>query len=240
MNHDEVQARLRDLSRGDLSAAEQKAVAEHLEQCAECSRDLAALENVVTSRLDTLPRDVPPSRDLWLDIDARLAKQARAAGEAEPSVPWWRWVLRPATGVAFASAAAVVVLFLTLRQGPIDSGRTALDTLPREHPFREQPAPSLQTTAQLEPTVRALESECTALGKQILATLTGPPTMLTASTALTFQENLAQLDRAIVETYAALAKYPGDPALMRRLTDHYQRKLGLLHHAAQLASEFTA
>jgi len=244
MNHDEIQARLRDLSRGDLSDAEREAVAEHLDRCRVCAREMAASQDLA-SRLDALPRSVEPHRDLWPAIEAGVRTRARRpAPERADGWRWRRWRLRPIAGVAFGTLAVVLAVWIVIpRHASIEPPRTgSTGTMPPATASIEPiPAGSMaQDALRLAPTVRALESECTAVGKQILATLPGPPTRLTPSTAAAFEENLASLDRAIGETASALAEYPRDPALMRRLTAHYQRKLALLHEAARLASDSTA
>jgi hypothetical protein len=237
MNHDDIQARLRDLSLDDLSLEDARAVAEHLDACPICAREVEWSDDL-RAGYGALPKSREPGRDLWSAIEARLsrAQRPRETHVARARARWW---MRPAAGVAFAALAASFALWMlaprkpsTETAGPIETGGGVERTVPPEVAAGDE--------LLLTPTVRALESECTAVGRQILATLPGPPTQLSPATAAAFEQNLASLDRAIGETVSALAEYPRDPELLRRLTAHYHRKLMLLHEAARLASESTA
>jgi anti-sigma factor RsiW len=101
---------------GALEPAEAEAVRAHLETCAACRDELAALQQVV----DTLPLSAPAHR-----TPARVRRRvlAEVHGRATPDRAARRWVLagwaRPAlAAAAILLVAAFVVLRLTPGSGP--------------------------------------------------------------------------------------------------------------------------
>jgi anti-sigma factor RsiW len=84
---------------GELSPADRMQAERHVGECAEC-RENAARLRALRDAAAALPREIPPARDLWPGIAARLS---------EPAVvpfPARRRLARP---LALAAAAAVLM-----------------------------------------------------------------------------------------------------------------------------------
>jgi hypothetical protein len=98
---------------GDVSARRASRVRAHLQSCAGCRAELAALESL-RGALSSLPE---PSRDEapddWLLVQQKLAA---AAAPARRPTSWRRWVLAP----GFAAVAAAALWVHHHRLGPSD------------------------------------------------------------------------------------------------------------------------
>src|SRR3989337_264551 len=81
---------------GEDSVADRGEVQQHLDTCAECRAEIAALRSV---REDLLAWDVPPAESVWKPFVAPA-----------PIAPWWRqmpaWALATAAGVMLLSGFA--------------------------------------------------------------------------------------------------------------------------------------
>ena len=86
---------------GTIAAGERVAIDAHLDQCAACRDALDAMRRILAES-HTLPREILPARDLWLDLAPRLASRAK------PPAAWRSWPRSPA-GLA---AAAVLLIAL--------------------------------------------------------------------------------------------------------------------------------
>jgi anti-sigma factor RsiW len=97
MNCERVRHGLEDYVAGQLDALEAGEVRRLLTVCVECRAAAAALQ-VLRPLVAELPRDVPPARSLWTDIERRVAsRRGRRA-----------WVRR-----ALPVAAAIVLVLLS-------------------------------------------------------------------------------------------------------------------------------
>jgi hypothetical protein len=67
------------------------------------NRDYPADNSALDARLAALPRNLAPARDLWPGIAASIAADA-----ARPTMPWRRWPLALAAGVATAVVAGFI------------------------------------------------------------------------------------------------------------------------------------
>jgi hypothetical protein len=86
MNHREMQDRLNDYADGLLPEPERKEVAQHLQQCEPCRREVASLRALLASA-DALPRSVLPERDLWPEIEAQTALPQAAGSPGAGTSP---------------------------------------------------------------------------------------------------------------------------------------------------------
>lgn len=94
---------------GELPAAEERAVEDHLAGCPGCRADLAGLRAVV-SRLHDLQRATPPAA-LGHAVARRVALEARPAGlfgRLEAALR--RWVVDPGTLVLFGTVLALAAI----------------------------------------------------------------------------------------------------------------------------------
>ena len=113
MNCDEIRKLVDDYLDGALPAEEAARVRAHLDACAECTAELAALQSLRTAT-NALPDEIEPDSDLWQAIESSLdgAVQDVESGQARVIGLHLRgrkatWVVR--TGLVAAAAALVVV-----------------------------------------------------------------------------------------------------------------------------------
>lgn len=124
MKCDDVKLLLNDYVDGTLPSREHAVVNNHLAGCAECRQHREFLRGLL-ARTARLPRDIPPPRDLWSGIAAKLEPHRKAGGTNDAStgrrdggaLPDRGTITssgkhrRPAWKVAtFAAAASVVIL----------------------------------------------------------------------------------------------------------------------------------
>ncbi|HEX9705413.1 MAG TPA: hypothetical protein VGA20_09220 [Gemmatimonadales bacterium] len=92
---------------GSLAPPEQAAAASHLELCAVCRAEVAAIRGLL-AEVTRLPRSIDPPRDLWPDVRSAM----------RTGTPGGRWWL-----LAAAAAALLVVGLQFLRLGPANAWR---------------------------------------------------------------------------------------------------------------------
>lgn len=223
-------ARLHDYADGTLGPDERAAVDAHLPTCASCRAELARIA-ALARRVGAAPRDVPPARDLWPALRARIAAhEAASAPDATPDetnqgvarvgVRWSGWPLRAAAGIAVAVASSAATIAL-LGRGERGAARPAA---PVAAAPALQPAPALPAaTAGYESTARdlavALEAQRPALAPETIATV---------------EAALRVVDSAIAEGRAALARDPGNAMLAELLAVTYRQKVDVLRRAVAL------
>ena len=76
MTCDEIRDRLDDFVAGRLPEAERPAMVAHIERCEACAADLADAR-MLSGPLAAAPRSIPPARDLWPAVEARIAAPRR-------------------------------------------------------------------------------------------------------------------------------------------------------------------
>lgn len=92
--------------RNALAATEQAALAAHLQQCAQCSRELAALQQLGS----LLDREQQPSPQARARFMVQLRQETQRADNVRPALLVWLqqwWAARPLG--AFSYSAALVV-----------------------------------------------------------------------------------------------------------------------------------
>ena len=164
---------------------------------------------LLDERLSKLPAEIPPGRDLWPEISARIdAGRSRAHRPARGA--WWRPVL------AAASVALVAVLATNLRRG-------------NESPQPEiVPAgPAMPPTASFGPG-HELGGGYLAARAGLTDDLERRLEALPPETRETVLENLATIRRATAEINAALGEDPANVLLQHQLLAAYQDELSVL------------
>lgn len=160
-------------------------------------------------RLSKLPAEIPPGRDLWPEISARIdAGRSRAHRPARGA--WWRPVL------AAASVAVVAILATNLQRGD------------------ESPQPETVPAGPAAP-VAATFGPGHELGGGYLAARAGLTDdlerrleALAPETRESVLENLATIRRATAEINAALGEDPANVLLQHQLLAAYQDELSVL------------
>lgn len=185
---------------GALSPADARALAAHTETCASCRELRDSLRAIVLSAA-SLPRDLPPSRDLWPSIRARLRPRS-----ARP-----RW-LAPAAGVLLAAAA-----LLSLR------------LLPEQLPPQAAPAAPLVAQADdlqrgIEDLERELQARANDLDPETLAVVQRNLAIIDAAIAET-EAALARAESGPARS-SLFALQQHKIELLRKITDLPQHQEG--------------
>jgi hypothetical protein len=223
---------------GDLTPADQATAERHLAECATCAEVLAELR-AIAAEAATLPL-LAPSRDLWSEIDARISTPVVSLGSAPTAVR--RAPRRP---LHFAMAAAALIA--------VSAGTTYL-VVTRPHPastpvvnVAQQPAPTKGTPAPAPPATASLISrsrrEISAarvydneimMLDSVVHTRRGS---LDPKTVAIIEQNLKIINKAIIESRAALAKDPRSPLLSNQLDNVLGSKVELLRTIAFLPTQ---
>jgi len=212
MEHDVVLAHLDAFLDGELPEGERREVELHLRGCVPCAQEAAAMRRLL-ERTRELPRSLPPDRDLWPGVRARLPRQATRAPRARVS-SWWR----PALAAAAVLAVALVGIRLATRTESVGG--------------RAQPGASA-LPASTASVLAALDQETAAMGRSLGAAMDAGGS-LGPEEGAAINEGLNSLAIAIAQTRMALAQDPDNPELLLRLTSYYRERLVLLEKATKL------
>ena len=120
MNCEQIQPKLLDFSRGQLSALEKKEVKGHLAGCAAC-RELLTEEEALDRRLSALPVAAPRT-DLWPLVRSGIRGREPAFARLRTVFGTPRRAL--AAGLAVAAATVVMIVASPTRQPQISKAET--------------------------------------------------------------------------------------------------------------------
>jgi anti-sigma factor RsiW len=204
--------RLSEYLDGELSVGEQAELETHLRACADCAALLVDLRRVV-ARARAL-EDKPPTRDLWPGIAGRIGV-TRTPRRFSFSLPQLA-----AAGIALAALAGGVAWLAHPGETPSLAGPAA----PRDTPALPV-APRLISAQGYDAAVADLE--------RVLQAGQG---RLDTATVRVIQQNLAVIDRAILEAQRAVAADSANLYLNSHLAATMRRKLDLLRQAAALVT----
>jgi len=200
-----------------LDDAAEAAIQAHLEGCGACAevhRSTIALRE----RVAALPRSVEPRRDLWPEIEARIATTK---------------VVRPRFGRRALMAAAATVLLISSVVTAYLVGRqqaaTAIITAPV--------AQANETDVLLATFAELGVHDYQATRQHLLDVLEDRKDQLSPATLEIVLANLRLIDDAMDEIVEALGEDPGNELLRRQLVSTYRRQINLLETAAVLPSE---
>lgn len=165
---------------------------------------------LLDERLARLPAEIPPARDLWPEIAARID-----AGDGRPRAPaphaaWWRPVL------AAAAVAVVAVVVANIYRG---DGSPPADVVPA--------GPVVPVASAFGPGHElggAYLAARAGLTEDLERRLDG----LSPETRDIVLENLATIRRAAAEINAALGEDPANVLLQQQLLAAYQDELSVL------------
>ena len=216
--------RLSDYLDEELSAEARAEVEAHLAGCPECLRTLEELR-AVRSSASALP-DLPPERDLWPGIEARLSPRGEgsASRDARTTVIPFRRQRVILTVPQLIAAALALVLFsasavwLALGAGPAATPGT-------DPVVATGPASPVTTVVftELDRTIATLEAEYRDRRAE-----------LDPETIRVVERNLAIIDQAIAEARDALETDPSSGFLSTHLTRAMRQKMELLRRAASI------
>ena len=181
--------------------------------------------------LSSLPRDLPPERDLTLEIAAQTwDSREKRPGVARPS-PWW-------SGQGLKLAAAAVALIVVT---------SAVTTVLVQDRVGGEDAPATVAGASIEGDPSALETSFArdmdvenqyALAiADLVAALDGDRDQIPPETVQLIEENLRIIDEAIQQSLTALESAPNSLFLQQAVMTSYERKLDFLRQAAAITAE---
>lgn len=169
--------------------------------------------------LGSLPREVPPERDLWQNIHAEIAKTPIVT-DAAPVVRFSssRW-FQLAAGVLLVLATSFTTYVIT-RQSFQNDAAVQLANEPLPTPTLNAMPVSFGAETLGQDYLQARSALDQVFAERIK---TLPP-----SARAKLERNLADLRTAANEISATLAEHPSDPLLQDLLMSTYQRELQLL------------
>ena len=193
--------------------------------------------------LSTLPKELPPERDLtqeiaaqtWdsrerlpgvADIDAETTNQGKA-----PS-PWWS-----GQGLKLAAAAvALIVITSTVTTVLVrDQGGQLTDAAATVAGASIDESPALLDASFARDTDG--ENQYASAIADLVDALHANRDQLAAETVELIEENLRVIDEAIRHSLAALESTPGSLPLQQAVMTSYERKLDFLRQAAAITAE---
>ena len=214
----------------DLDAATRAGVERHLRTCQDCAEDLDEMRRLVAHAGGLAARDVPPSRDLWPGIAARIASPNVAEFRARPE--------RRARVISFSvmQLAAAAVLLIAVSGATAWFLRGSIAATPAA-----APAPTIQ--AEIEPRAAAdairpvnfADAQYDAAVADLERALEERRNDLNPRTVEILERNLKLIDAAIAQARQALEEDPGNAYLNRHLVESRKRKLDLLRRATAIS-----
>ncbi len=223
MNHIAASEKIGDWLDGDLSPDEEIAVAEHLETCRACQDELGEISEL-RDRARALPSEIPPARDLWPEIAARIDDhKVIALGQRQPS-------RAPMSRKALAAAAIVLVAMSSALTAWLVGDRPVQQ-------YAETPASAAPSGPTALAAFQPTEQEYLSTVADLRATLDSRRDVLAPETIAVVERNLRIIDAAIEDSRAALEADPSNTTLPLTLSDMYRRKVELLTTALQLPAQ---
>lgn len=243
---------------GDLVPADLATAEQHLAECASCRGVLAELR-AISARARALPL-LTPSRDLWSGIEARISTPVTSFDSAPAAVrraPSRRWQYAIAAAALIAAGAGTTYLVGTRHNGAGAPPSTVAQQPAAQHndsqaatspvtpPVitaapRATPAPAPITGATLvsrpkreTSAARVYDNEITMLDSVVHTRRES----LDPKTIAIIEQNLKIINKAILESRAALAKDPKSPLLSNQLDNVLGSKVELLRTVAFLPSQ---
>lgn len=182
-------------------------------------------DDPLSQMLASLPRDVPPERDLWQGIQAEIAKTPIVTDTA-PVVHFTstRW-FQLAAGLLLVLATSLTTFVIT---------RQTMERDPAVQVAQQQQEPQVPTAAEPLNAMpvsfgpESLGADYIKARSELNAQFEARIKTLPYSTRAKLERNLADLRHAADEISKTLAEHPSDPLLQDLLMSTYQRELQLL------------
>lgn len=240
---DRFRDRLSEYLDGNLGAAEEVLLEQHLDTCEDCARMLLQLEAVVDRAASVGSRE--PSEDLWPGVAARIAAPTADDASASsnglerpaPRRPATRGLARfapqLAAGVALVWLSGALV-WMAMARDDIEGTPGGADAVPGLAAPSLR-APGVQNAATLEGAGSRAE-EYADLISELERVLFDAERPLPPETVARIRRALVTIDRAIEDARAALSELPDDPYLQEHMENTMRRKSEFLAQAVQLAA----
>jgi len=210
----EIQRLLDELVDGELERDREREVLAHLETCAGCRAELEELRAVVNAAR-ALPRSLPPQRNLWPWIAARLGADAGVHAR------------RPVLRVLAAAAALLLAALL----GALLAGHGGVAVRRTAQTNATAPA------GLMEASWRGTDAELIRLSQQLQRVFDQRRDSLSPQTRAVIEDNLKIIDNAIASIEQALHHEPDNAELRRLLFETRRDEVDLLWKASQLPAQ---
>lgn len=168
-----------------------------------------------------LPVDIPPERDLWPEIAARLGTREEPASAGRR----WRLVGAVAAAAALVAVSSLVTLWVTDKHEPV--------TISRIHPPKGMTRPATNN-ATFGPDY-VLGPKYEKARQQLSRELDEQLKTLSPETREIVEKNLSQIRQAMSEINDALAQDPGNVLLQQLLMAAYQDEMTVLMEVNRMA-----
>ena len=193
--------------------------------------------------LSTLPKELPPERDLTQEIaaqtwDSRERLPGTADIDAEATTrrqlpsPWWsgQGLKLAAAAVALVVVTSTVTTVLVRDQGVGQNDAAA--TVAETSNDASQAALEASYVRDMD-----LENQYASAISDMVAALEASRDQLPPETVQLIEENLRVIDEAIRHSLAALESTPQSLPLQQAVVTSYERKLDFLRQAAAITAE---
>ena len=193
--------------------------------------------------LSTLPKELPPERDLTQEIaaqtwDSRERRpgagdiDAETTNKGKPPSPWWseQGLKLAAAAVALIVITSTVTTVLVRDQGAelTDASATVAGAAIAEDPAALEASFARDTDG---------ENQYASAIADMVDALHANRDQLAPETVELIEENLRVIDEAIRHSLAALESTPGSLPLQQAVMTSYERKLDFLRQAAAITAE---
>jgi hypothetical protein len=185
----------------------------------------------LSQMLASLPREVPPERDLWQGIQAEIAKTPIVTDSA-PVVHFAssRW-FQLAAGLLLVLATSLTTFVITRQSMERDAAVQVAQQQPEPQvPMSTAPLNAMPVSFGPESMGADYMKARSDLNTQFEARIK----TLAPSTRAKLERNLADLRHAADEISKTLAEHPSDPLLQDLLMSTYQRELQLLADVSEV------
>ena len=225
MNRREALKLMDDFLEGNLPDDVRIAFEAHLLTDPVCQDELNRQRSLL-SEASSLPRDLPPRRDLWPGIRSRIGegdgKSEPASGDAVTRPVKWRRIWRPATTIAAICLIGLAAVFTGRFLGAGRDGQSGLVGLVTD-------LYELGGWNEVEEEFLKAISDLNATFEMRRESIPGPALRV-------IEESLQVIDDAIATSRSAVAENPFNMELQTFLSDTYRQKVELLEWTTQIIS----
>lgn len=188
------------------ASEEARAGSSHLNECADCRRQLEGIRAVVASAR-RLPREIAPPPEVWTEV--RRGTSVRGAAGFKQQAPW---LIAAAAGIV-----AIVSTTLLLMRNPAPTVAPAV-------------------VASFPAAVIAVENNYRRTIDELRFSIGENRESLSPQTLAVLERSLVVIDSAIAEARVALAADPANETLAGVLAANYKHKVELLQRATEWSS----
>ena len=200
-----------------LDGATEPALRAHLDGCDGCRDDLESLASL-RRQVEALPRSIEPERDLWPEIEGRIATAKVVPG-------------RFGRRALMAAAATVLVVSSVITAYLVGRHQAASANYPA-------PTPAAAASDVLSASFSGIGiHDYRATRQQLLNVIEARRGELSPATMEVVLTNLRLIDEAMHEIALALESDPDNELLIKQLVSVYRQQINLLERAAILPSE---